>query len=117
MSFKHNEGKGEIARKEQFLLYPQCFLAVLRPFCNFIKFVIVVCKLFQFGRVLNLSFGKGLLKALNNNYNDNYNIETFTSVLFLVPVSCDRPMKIFSFCDTPMEIQSVICSPNGLTLN
>ena len=26
----------------------------------FIKFKIVVCKLFEFGRVLNLSFGKGL---------------------------------------------------------
>ena len=26
----------------------------------FIKFKIVICKLFQFGRVLNLSFGKGL---------------------------------------------------------
>ena len=31
---------------------------------TFIKFKIVVCKLFQFGRVLNLSFGKGL-KMLN----------------------------------------------------
>ena len=27
----------------------------------FIKFEIVVCKLFQFGRVQNLSFGKGLI--------------------------------------------------------
>ena len=27
---------------------------------TFIKFEIAVCKLFQFGRVLNLSFGKGL---------------------------------------------------------
>ena len=27
----------------------------------FIKFEIVVCKLFQFGRVTNLSFGKGLI--------------------------------------------------------
>ena len=28
----------------------------------FIKFKIVVCKLFQFGRVKNLSFGKGLIR-------------------------------------------------------
>ena len=26
-------GKGEIARNKQFLLFPQCFLSVLRMFC------------------------------------------------------------------------------------
>ena len=30
----------------------------------FIKFKIVVCKLFQFGRVKNMSFGKGLICSL-----------------------------------------------------
>ena len=38
--------------------------SVFNPFRElsaiFIKFKIVVCKLFQFGRVSNLSFGKGL---------------------------------------------------------
>ena len=28
-------GKGEIARYEQFLLFPQCFLPVWRAFCHF----------------------------------------------------------------------------------
>ena len=42
-SFEITGGKGEIARNEQFLLFPQRFL----PF--FIKLKIVVCKLFQFG--------------------------------------------------------------------
>ena len=28
-------GKGEIARNEQFLLFPQCFLSVWRTFCHF----------------------------------------------------------------------------------
>ena len=28
-------GKGEIAHKEQFLLFPQCFLPILRTFCHF----------------------------------------------------------------------------------
>ena len=28
-------GKGEIARDEQFLLFPQCFLSILRTFCYF----------------------------------------------------------------------------------
>ena len=41
-------------------------LSVFYPFeelsANFIKFDIVVCKFFQFGRVWNLSFGKGLIK-------------------------------------------------------
>ena len=53
-------GKGEIARNEQFLLFPQCFQPFQRTFCHLKKNQIVVCKLFQFGRVRNLSFGKGL---------------------------------------------------------
>ena len=32
----------------------------------FISFEIVVCKLFQFGKVENLSFGKGLFNSLLN---------------------------------------------------
>ena len=36
-SFENTVGKGEIARKEQFLLSPQCFLPVLRIFCHFCK--------------------------------------------------------------------------------
>ena len=35
MSFKNTVGKGEIARHEQFLLFPQCFLSVWRPFSSF----------------------------------------------------------------------------------
>ena len=30
-------GKGEIARNEQFLLFPQCFLPIWRTFCHFHK--------------------------------------------------------------------------------
>ena len=60
-SFKNTVGKGEIALKEQFLLFPQCFFY---PFGEvsaiFIKFKIVVCKVFQFGWVWNSSFGEGL---------------------------------------------------------
>ena len=33
-SFENIEGKGEIARNEQFLLFPQCFLPVWRTFCH-----------------------------------------------------------------------------------
>ena len=50
--------KGEIARNEQFLLFQQCFLTFWET-AIFIKFKIVICKLFQFGRV----FGKGLKMA------------------------------------------------------
>ena len=34
-SFENTVGKGEIARNEQFLLFPQCFLSILRAFCHF----------------------------------------------------------------------------------
>ena len=65
-SFENTVGKGEIARNKQFLLFPQCllpfFLSFL-PVSSNLK--IVVCNLFHFGRVQNLSFGKGL-KELND---------------------------------------------------
>ena len=34
-SFENTVGKGEIARHEQFLLFPQCFLQIWRTFCHF----------------------------------------------------------------------------------
>ena len=34
-SFENTVGKGEIARDEQFLLFPQCFLPVWRFLCHF----------------------------------------------------------------------------------
>ena len=51
-SLENTVGKGEIDRNEQFLLFPKCFLTRL-DFLNviFTKFEIVVCKLFQLGRV------------------------------------------------------------------
>ena len=36
-------GKGEIARNEQFLLFPTCYLPVLRIFCHFYQ--ILNCRL------------------------------------------------------------------------
>ena len=33
--FENTVGKGEIARNEQFHLFPQCFLSVWRTFCYF----------------------------------------------------------------------------------
>ena len=55
-------GKGEIARRRVFYLFGGISAI-------FITSEIVVCKLFQFGRVWNLSFGKGLnhtIPTLNN---------------------------------------------------
>ena len=49
-AFENSVGKGEIALNEQFLLFPQCFLPVWITFSIFVKFEIVVFKLFQFGR-------------------------------------------------------------------
>ena len=34
-SFENTVGKGEITHNEQFLLFPQCFLPVLRAYCRF----------------------------------------------------------------------------------
>ena len=59
---KKTAGKGEIARNEEFVLFPQCYLPFWRTFAIFMKFKIVVCRLFQFGKVQNLSFRKGLIR-------------------------------------------------------
>ena len=53
-------GKGEIAHKEQFLLFPQSFLPFGELSAIFTKPEIVDCKIFQIGRVQNLSIWKGL---------------------------------------------------------
>ena len=50
-SFENTVGKGEIGRNEQFLLFPPLFSIFWRSLTIFIKFKIIVCKLFQFGRV------------------------------------------------------------------
>ena len=64
MSFENTVEKGEIARNEQFLLFPQCFLPFGELSAIFIKVKIVVCKLFYFGKVYNLR--KSLsLKTIN----------------------------------------------------
>ena len=44
-------GKEEIAYNEQFLLFPQYFLPYRELSATFIKSEIVVCKIFQYGRV------------------------------------------------------------------
>ena len=36
-SFENTGGKGEIARNEQFLLFPQCFLSIGRTFFHFLS--------------------------------------------------------------------------------
>ena len=55
MSLENTVGQEEMARNEKFLLFPQW---LSHPFGElsaiFIKFEIVVCKLFQFGSVQNL---------------------------------------------------------------
>ena len=49
--FENTVGNGEIARIEQFLLFHSVFYPFGELSAIFIKFKIVVCKLFQFGRV------------------------------------------------------------------
>ena len=50
-SFDNTVGKGEIARHEQFLIFRSVFYPFGELSAVFIKFEIVVCKPFLFGRV------------------------------------------------------------------
>ena len=58
-SFENTLGKGKIARKEQFLLFPQCFLPVRRTFFHFhytkncCLQTLLVWKSLKFGKGLN----------------------------------------------------------------
>ena len=48
-SLENNVGNGEIARDEQFLHFSQCSILFEKLSAIFVKFEIVVCKLFQYG--------------------------------------------------------------------
>ena len=50
-SFENNAGKGEIARNKQFLFFYCAFYPFGELTAIFINYKIVICKLFQFGRV------------------------------------------------------------------
>ena len=53
-------GKGEIARNEQFLLFPQCFLPIWTSFCNFHQTLNCRLQTLSIWKSLKPSFGKGL---------------------------------------------------------
>ena len=61
-SFENTVGKGEIARSEQFLLFPQCFLPVWRTLFHFIKV--------EINRLQTLSVWKGLNFVVWGRVND-----------------------------------------------
>ena len=64
MSFENTEGKGEIARNEQFLLFPLCFLSILEnflPYSSNLK--LSSTKSFSLEESKILSFGNEWLKA------------------------------------------------------
>ena len=54
MSFENTVGKGEIARHEQFLRFPQCFLPYLRTGCHFYQ--ISNCRLQNISIWMSLKF-------------------------------------------------------------
>ena len=66
-SFENTVGKGEIACDKQFLLFPQCFLLILRAFCHIHQIWNSRLKLSQFRRVQNLSHDFGLCNPLPDN--------------------------------------------------
>ena len=58
-SFENTVGKGEIARNEQFLLFPQFFFYLPAKLSAIvIKSKIIIWKLFQFGKRSTLYFTK-----------------------------------------------------------
>ena len=61
-SCENTVGNGEIAHNEQFLIFPSLFYFFAELLLNFIKFQMVICNNFQFGRIYSLSFGKRLNK-------------------------------------------------------
>ena len=49
---KNIVGKGENTGEQHFLLFPQCFLPILKRYFNFFNhFYFVICKCFEFGPV------------------------------------------------------------------
>ena len=64
-SFENTVTKEGIACYEQFLLLPLCFYLFGEFSAIFIKLKIVICKLYEFQRVLNLLFGKELMTFIN----------------------------------------------------
>ena len=77
-------GKGEIARNEQFLLFPQCFLPFL---AILIKFEIVVCILFQFGslKIVVCERVKPLYTILLSKTLTNKGFESGVTSIFMFP--------------------------------
>ena len=62
-AFENIVGKGEIARKEQFLLFPQCFLLnqiIVSPFIYTCIFDIISLFAAEFEELKNGVSGKGL---------------------------------------------------------
>ena len=55
-SFENTVGKGEIARYEQILLFPQCFLHVLKTFCHFRQNLNCSLQIFSVWKSLKFDF-------------------------------------------------------------
>ena len=59
-SFENSVGKREIARNDQFLLFPHCFLHIWRTFSHFHQISKLSSAIFSVWKHLQVSFGKGL---------------------------------------------------------
>ena len=65
---KTQREKEKLLVMSNFSFYHSVFCPFGKVSVNFIKFKIVICEFFQFGRVLNLSFGKGLTHYQTTNF-------------------------------------------------
>ena len=77
MSFENTVAKGEIARNEQFLLFPQCFSTCFEGFLPFSTNLKLLCKLFQNSKSLKFVVWERVKKCIEDQmYTDNYFLRT-----------------------------------------
>ena len=91
--WKHGGKKEKLLVTSNFSFSHSVFYQFWELFAIFIKFEIAVCKLFQFGRVLNLLFGDGLRTHF---YPVGYSF-TFLSVLMPHKYISNKPMYSTAF--------------------
>ena len=88
--------------KEQFNLFPQCFLVLLfrRTFCHFLSDL----KLFQFGRVYNLSLVKGLTHSHTMTPFDAPGKKPFGNTVGQGEIARNKQFLLFPQCFLPVLI-------------
>ena len=100
-------GKGEIARNEQFLLFPQCFLLIWCTFCNFGQIRNFCLQTLSVWKSLKLLCGKGL-KTFSVRVPRGWDYMVKSRDKYIVPYKNDESLmygKIFYVCTTEISYE------------